>query len=146
MKNWYRVIVKYNKPDEETGLLKSVTEQYLFDAMSYTEAEARVYEELADSIQGEWTIHKITKTRILDVFTYPDGDFWHQCKVTYSVADGDNGKEKKVTNLMLVTARDVKEAYDRIFDSLNNMLVTFRITEVKETKIVEVFPFSTDAT
>ena len=141
MRTWFQCKVKYQKQDEESGLLKSVTEPYLFDALSFTEAETRVYEELADSIHGEWVISNINKTKILDVFRYPDADIWFRCKVTYTVADGDSGKEKKVTNLMLVTAHDVKEAYERIFESLNNMLVTFRVPEVVETQIIEVFEY-----
>lgn len=141
MRTWFMCKVKYQKEDEESGLLKSVTEPYLFDAMSFTEAETRVYEELADSIRGEWLVTSITKTKFIDVFRYDDSDIWHKCKVTYTVADGDSGKEKKVTNLMLVTAHDVKQAYERIYESLNNMLVTFRVPEVTETPIMEVFPF-----
>lgn len=144
MRTWFMCKVKYQKQDEETGLLKSVTEPYLFDAMSFTEAETRVYEELAESMRGEWVISNISKTKILDVFRYPDADTWHRCKVSYTVADGDTGKEKKVTNLMLVTAHDVKQAYERIYESLHNMLVTFRVPEVVETPIVEVFPYESD--
>ncbi|HAP64278.1 MAG TPA: hypothetical protein DCR93_33950, partial [Cytophagales bacterium] len=141
MRTWYLAKVKYQKEDEESGLLKSVTEAYLFDALSFTEAETRVYEELGDSIRGEWTITNINKTKILDVFTYPDADIYYRCKIEYTVADGDSGKEKKVVNLMLVTAHDVREAYDRIYESLSNMLVTFRVPEVVESPIVEVFPY-----
>jgi hypothetical protein len=61
--------------------------------------------------------------------------------VTYLIADGDNGKEKKVTQFMIVTAEDVKQAYDRIQESLNNMLVSFRVPDITESSILEVFPF-----
>jgi hypothetical protein len=61
--------------------------------------------------------------------------------VTYLIADGDNGKEKKVTQYMIVTAEDVKQAYDRIQESLSNMLVSFRVPDIAESSILEVFPF-----
>ena len=141
MRTWFLAKVKYQKEDQETGLLKSVTEPYLFDAMSYTEAETRVYEELADSIRGELSVPRITKTKYIDVIRYDDSDIWHRCKVTYFVADGDSGKERKVTNLLLVTAHDVKQAYDRIRESLSTMMVSFRVPEVVETPIVEVYPY-----
>ena len=59
--------------------------------------------------------------------------------VSYMLADADSGKEKKVVNTMLVHAANVKEAYERIHESLNNMLVAFTVPEIKESKILEVF-------
>jgi len=78
------------------------------------------------------------------VFFYEDVDVWHKCKITYIVADADSGKEKKVTQYMLVTAHHVKEAYERIYESLNNMLVSFNVPEVTESPIVEIFPYEKD--
>jgi hypothetical protein len=60
------------------------------------------------------------------------------------VADGESGKEKKLTQYMIVTANDVKEAYDRIQESLGNMLVSFRVPDIVESPIVEVFPYERD--
>jgi len=57
------------------------------------------------------------------------------------IADADSGKEKKVTQYMIVTAEDVKQAYDRIQESLKNMLVSFRVPDITESSIMEVFPF-----
>jgi len=55
------------------------------------------------------------------------------------VGDADSGKEKKVTNLMIVHANDIQTAWERIHESLNNMLVTFVVPEIKESLILEVF-------
>lgn len=60
------------------------------------------------------------------------------------MADADSGKEKKVTQYMLVTAHNVKEAYDRIYESLNNMLVSFNVPDISESPIVEIFPYEKD--
>ena len=131
--------VKYQK-EEENGKVKNVTEPYLVDAMSFTEAEARIYEELGSIIRGEFIVSGISKSRIIDIFHYDDSDVWYKCKVTYSVEE-ESGKEKKIKNYMLVTASDVKQAYERIFESLNNMLVPFTVPEILETPIVEIFPY-----
>ncbi|MCE7997075.1 MAG: DUF4494 domain-containing protein [Roseivirga sp.] len=138
MKNWIMANVRYPKQDEQ-GRIKNVTERYMIDALSWTESEAKVYEEIGQRVMGEFSIVQMTKTKVVDIFEYPDNDYYYQCKVVYSVADADSGKEKKVTNLMLVTASNVKEAYERIHESLNNMLVTFEVPEIKLTKILEVF-------
>jgi hypothetical protein len=140
MRTWYLCKVKYAKENEQ-GLLKSVSEQYLVDAVSFTEAETRIYDMLGSVIRGDFQVTNISKSNIVDVFFYEDIDVWHKCKITYIVADADSGKEKKVTQFMLVTAHDVKEAYERIYESLNNMLVTFRVPEVTESAIVEIFPY-----
>jgi hypothetical protein len=139
MKQWFLCKVKYQKEDEN-GRIKSVTEPYLVDAVSFTEAETRIYEEMGERVMGEFIITGISKSKITDVFHYEDADVWHKCKITYYVAE-ESGKEKKITNQMIVTADNVKDAYDRIYQSLNNMLVTFRVPEVVETPIVEVFNY-----
>jgi hypothetical protein len=140
MKTWFLCKVKYQKEDEN-GRLKSVTEPYLVDAVSFTEAETRIYEEMGERIRGEFIITGISKTKIVDVFHYEDADIWHKCKVTYYVAE-ENGKEKKIVNQFIVTADNAKDAYDRIYESLGNMLVSFRVPEVVESPIVEVFNYT----
>jgi len=141
MRTWFLVSVKYAKESEE-GLLKQISEEYLFDAISFTEAESLTYTKLAEMIRGDFQIVRITRSNYVDVFFYEDADLWHSCKVVYHVADGDTGKEKKVTQHMLVTAENVDQAFDRIRESLSNMLVTFTIPEIKEkSKIMDVFPY-----
>ena len=140
MRIWFLCKVKYAKENEQ-GLLKNVSEQYLVDAVSFTEAEARIYDMLGSVIRGDFQVTNISKSNFVDVFFFEDIDIWHKCKISYIVADADSGKEKKVTQFMLVTAHDVKEAYDRIHQSLSNMLVSFRVPEVTESPIVEVFPY-----
>ncbi|MDN3667945.1 DUF4494 domain-containing protein [Echinicola jeungdonensis] len=143
MRIWFLCKVKYAKENEQ-GLLKNVTEQYLIDAVSFTEAEARIYDMLGSVIRGDFQVTNISKSNIVDVFFYDDIDIWHKCKITYVVADADSGKEKKVTQYMLVTAHDVKEAYDRIHESLSNMLVSFRVPDINESPIVEIFPYESE--
>ncbi|WP_373397319.1 DUF4494 domain-containing protein [Algoriphagus halophilus] len=135
--------VKYAKENEE-GLLKNISEQYLVDAVSFTEAEAIIYDRLGSQIRGDFQVTSLSKSNIVDVFFFEDADIWYKCKVSYLVSDGDSGKEKKVTQYMIVTASDVKEAYDRIQESLSNMLVSFRVPDIVESPIVEVFPYEKD--
>ena len=132
--------VKYAKENEQ-GLLKNVSEQYLVDAVSFTEAEARIYDMLGSVIRGDFQVTNISKSNIVDVFFYEDIDVWYKCKVTYVVADADSGKEKKITQYMLISAHHVKEAYERIHESLNNMLVSFNVPDITESPIIEIFPY-----
>lgn len=143
MRTWFLCKVKYAKENEE-GLLKNISEQYLVDAVSFTEAEAIIYDRLGSQIRGDFQVTSLSKSNIVDVFFFEDADIWYKCKVSYLVSDGESGKEKKVTQYMIVTASDVKEAYDRIQESLNNMLVSFRVPDIVESPIVEVFPYEKD--
>jgi hypothetical protein len=143
MKIWFQCKIKYQK-EEENGKMKNVSETYLVDAVSYTEAEARIYQELGSIIRGEFEVTAITKSRFVDIFHYDDNDVWYKCKVTYVVADENSGKEKKITNMMLVTAANVKEAYERIHESLSTMLVPFEVPDISMSPIVEIFPYVSD--
>lgn len=138
MQNWFTCKVKYQKEDEH-GRVKNVTETYLADALSFTEAEAKIYDEIGQRVMGEFQVTSIAKSKIVDVFEYTDGDVFYQAKISYMVGDADSGKEKKVTNLMIVHANDIQTAWERIHESLNNMLVTFVVPEIKESLILEVF-------
>ncbi|HLW29668.1 MAG TPA: DUF4494 domain-containing protein [Brumimicrobium sp.] len=143
MNNWFTVKVKYTKQLED-GRLKRVTEPYLVDSVSFTDAEARIYEEVGQSVQGEFLITGISKTDYADIFYYDDSDIWYKCKLTYVSIDGDEGKEKKISSNFLVTASNVKEAYERIQESLSDMTVTFEIPSIMLTPIVEVLPYNPD--
>lgn len=138
MRTFYECTVRYARENEQ-GLLKNVNEKYLVDAVSHTEAEATVYDKLGSIIRGDFQIKRLVPANIADIFLYDDTDTFFKCKVSYISTDLLSGKEKKVNQNMLVTAYNVKQAYDRIHESLNNMLVSFTVPYVVESPIVEVF-------
>lgn len=143
MNTWFTVRVRYTKQLED-GRLKRVTEPYLIDSVSFTDAEARAYEEIGKSVVGEFLIAGITKTDFADIFYYEDSEDWYKCKLTYMSVDGDEGKEKKITSNFLVTAHNVKDAYERIKESLSDMTYSFEIPAISLTNIVEVLPYTPD--
>lgn len=139
MPEWFQTRVKYLK-QMPNGLIQRVSEQYLVNAMSFTEAEARIIVEVQGG-QREITMASISKSNITEVVFYGDTERWHKCKVTYVVTDEEAEKEKKVTTYLLVNAEDVKEAFDRVQEHLKDMLVPFQIPKIEESPIVEVFGF-----
>ncbi len=126
----------------DEGIMKQVTEAFLVDAMSYTEAESRIYKAMEQNIAGEFSVHSITKTNISEVINYEDQETWFKCKVTYSTVDGDSEKEVKINTYFLVSAENVKEAFERVEDNLSSMLVPFEVPSITLTNIVEVFPYA----
>lgn len=140
MNSWYTVKVKFTKEFQD-GTLKRVTEPYLVNSLSFTEAEARIYREVGEFVRGEFLVTSISKTDFADIFHYDDAEDWYKCKVSYITEDADSGKEKKVNNNFLVSAHSVKSAYERIEESLKGLMVTFEIPMISLTPIVEIFPF-----
>ncbi|MDX1446627.1 DUF4494 family protein, partial [Lishizhenia sp.] len=100
--------------------------------------------ELGQMIRGEFIVTEVKKANFEDIFQYEDADYWYQAKVSYLSVDADSGREKKISNLFLVSAENVRDAYDRIEESLESMLVSFEIPEIKLTPIVDIFPFNPD--
>lgn len=141
MNNWFTVKVKYTK-QLDNGALKRVSEPYLLAAMTFTDAEARIYEELGQIIRGEFNVVGISRTEIHDIFAYDDADVWYKCKVRYESMDADTEKAKKVNQNFLVSAESVKEAYERIQESLSTLMVDFEIPSIIVSPIVEIFPYT----
>lgn len=140
---WYNVKVKFTKEFQD-GTLKRVTEPYLVNAVSFTDAEAIINKEVGEFIRGEFMVTSIAPQDFADIFKFDDSDRWYKCKVYY-VTEDDNGKEKKVANNFLVTAETAKIAYERIVDSLKGMMATFEVPSVVVTNIVEVINSTPDA-
>ncbi len=143
MNNWFTVKVKYTK-QMDNGALKRVSEPYLLAAMTFTDAEARIYEELGALIRGEFNVVGIARTELNDIFAYDDAETWYKCRVRYENFDADSEKSKKVTQNFLVSANNVKEAYERIQESLKTLMVDFEIPSIVYSPIVDIFPYNED--
>lgn len=135
------VRVKYTK-QTDSGEFKRVTESFLVAGLTFGETEERIYEELAQTIRGEFNVVSITRTELHDIFAYDDSDVWFKVKCTYDSTMEDDDKAKKVTQNFLVTASTAKEAYDRVKESLSTLMVDFELPSVVKTPIVEVFPYA----
>lgn len=141
MHNWFECKVKYDKVDEHTGKDKKVTETYLFDAFSFTEAEARANEEFEKMISSEFLISNLKKVNYSDIFSYDDGDRWFKCKVVLVDMDEKSGKEKKTNNYMLVQADNIKEAIEKLEKELETILVPYEVPSISESPIMDLFPY-----
>jgi len=137
MPEWFQTRVKFLK-QQDNGLIKAISEQYLVDAMSFTEAEARIQQELRQG-QRDVTLVSVARSPIKEVVVYGDTDLWFKVKVTYTAQDEESEKERKVTTYLLVNANDVQEAYARTQEHLKEWLIPYQVPKVEETGIREVF-------
>ncbi len=140
MNEWYRVGCRYTKEFKD-GTLKRVTEFNLINAISFTDAETRVHEEIGTVIRGEFVVTTCAKVNISDVFRYEDADKWWKVKVQYISEDADSGREKKVTNYMLVEAHNAKEAYERVTSSLTGLMVSYEMPSISLMNIQDIYPY-----
>ncbi|WP_430612481.1 DUF4494 domain-containing protein [Flavobacterium sp. JP2137] len=137
---WYECKVKYRKLDE-TGKQKVVTEPYLIDALSYTEAEKRVNEEMAAYISEEFKITTINIANYAEIHPFENADRWFKSKVSLLAYDEESGKERKTNLFLLVQANDVKEAYDNTITVMKNTMGEYAIPAISESPIIDVFPY-----
>lgn len=143
MNNYFECGVSYDKT-MENGMQKRVAEPYLVDAMSFTEAEARIIEELKPYIAGEFTIKTIKRANLSELFFYDAGDRYFKGKVCFVTLDEKAGKEKKTATYMLAQASDIDEARKVIEKGMEGTLADYVIESLTETKIEDVFTYSED--
>ena len=91
---------------------KSVTEPYLVDALSFTEAEARIIEEMRPFISGEFSVSDIKRVKYTESFFNDSGDRYYRAKLHFITLDEKSGAEKKTSVYMLVQASTLKEAVE----------------------------------
>ena len=140
MNNYFESTAKFIRMDEN-GNEKKVTETYLLDAMSFTEAEARTYKELQEMVSGEFITWSIKRTNISEIIPCAVGDRWYKAKVNFIAIDEETGKEKRTSQYVLVFSDNVKNAYDQIIEAMKELMADFEITAISESKILDVFPF-----
>jgi hypothetical protein len=143
MQTWFEVKVKYVKIDQD-GREKKVSESYLIDAVSFTDAEARTIQQMQQIIRGEFHIDNIKKSNVIEIFPAESGEFWYKARIAIVTIDEKAGKEKKVNNYFLVAADDFKEAYQRLEEGLSYILVPYHTTSMALSPIVDVFPYFAD--
>lgn len=144
MNNWFECKISYEKI-VEGGMQKRVTEPYLVDALSFTEAEARIIEEIRPFISGEFTVTDIKRARLSELFYNENGDRYYKVKVYFVTLDEKSGAEKKTAVQMLAQASTLREAVDVVDKGMKDTMADYIIASVVETAIIDVFPFSAEA-
>lgn len=141
--NYFETHVKYEKT-LETGTQKKVDEAYLIDAMSFTEAESRIIEEMTPFIVGEFEVSVAKKARISELFFDENGDRWYRAKVMFVTLDEKSGVEKRTPSIMLVQAQDFETALRNLETGMKGTMCDWEIYSITETKIVDVFGVKSD--
>ena len=145
MHTWFTCKICYEKT-LENGMNKKVTEPYLVDALSFTEAEARIIEEMTPYISGEFTVADVTRARYSELFYAEDAsaDRWYKVKLGFITLDEKSGSEKKTYTNVLVQAADLRDAVKRLDEGMKGTMADYIIVSVAETAIMDVYPYEAD--
>lgn len=140
--NWFEAKIAYMKVDEY-GREKKVSESYLLDAMSYTEAEARVIKEMESIISGDYYIKSLKKSNITELVSSEDenDDRWYKAKVNIIDADELSGREKCSSQYYLIAASNFNRALDNLEKSMASFVVPYEIASIGDTNFIDIFPY-----
>lgn len=144
---WFTCKISHEKT-MENGMNKKVTEPYLVDALSFTEAEARIIEEMTPYISGEFTVAAVAKANYTELFYAEDdinASYWYKVKLGFITLDEKTGAEKKTYTNVLVQAADLRDAVKRLDAGMKGSMSDYIIASVAETPIVDVYPYEAPA-
>ncbi len=140
MSNWFECKVRYEKA-MENGMQKRVTEPYLVDALSFTEAEARIIKEMVPFISGEFSVSDIKRAKYAELFEDPNGDRWYKCKVVFITLDEKSGAEKKTAANMLIQAADIQMALTNLTEGMKGTMADYEVASIAETTLMDVYHY-----
>jgi len=139
---WFEAKVRYEKVMED-GLQKKVTELYVIDALSYSEAETRIMDEMSSYISGEFEVADLKKAAYKEVF-FSDketDDRWYKARLQFITIDEKTEKEKRSAVTYLVQAATLDGAVKNINEVMNGTMIDYEKSNIAETKVVDVFEY-----
>ena len=140
--NWFECKIRYEKIMED-GLQKKVTEVYTVDALSFSEAEERITEEMSSYISGEFEVADIKKAAYKEIFFSEEemADKWYKTKLQFITIDEKTEKEKRSAVNYLVQAGSLHGAVKNIEEVMGGTMIDYVIASVAETSLMDVFEY-----
>ena len=139
---WFETKIQYEKTMED-GLQKKVKEQYVVDALSFTEAEKRITEEMSSYISGAFDVADIKKATYKEIFFSDEAtaDRWYKAKVKFITIDEKTEKEKRSNVYYLVQASTLQGALKNVDEVMGGTMIDYAIAAISETTVMDVFEY-----
>ena len=139
---WFECKIRYEKTMED-GLPKKVNEVYVIDALSFSEAEERIIEEMSPYISGEFEVVDVNIAPYREVFFADDNiaDQWFKAKLSFITIDERTDKEKRTSMMYLVNAGNISSAINNIGEVMSGTMIDYVTTSISTTKIFDVFEY-----
>jgi len=143
MNTWYKAKIQFLK-QAENGTIFKKSEEYFLNALSFTEAEARLQGILEEYIP-EYNLATCSKSNINDIVIDESKETFFKLKITYVSVDSDSGKEKKFNENYLVQADSIIEAIEKTNERMEGSIVDWEIVNAAKTNVIDVFPYEEEA-
>ena len=137
---WFETKVKYQKTMED-GSEKVVSEAYVVDALSFTEAESAIIDEMSVYVSGELKVSGIGKACYGEIFfsDLDDDDKWYKAKLQFITIDEKKDKEKRTYVNYLIQAKCIERAKRYVDEVMGKTMIDYELKSLSETKIFDVF-------
>ena len=143
MNYWFECKVSYERQADSMGM-KKVSESYLVDALSFTEAEKRIIKEVRPFVSvGEREVVTIRRARSAELFLNEEAedDRYFRAKVNFITVDEKSGSEKKTSATMIVKSDSLPNAVTELKAQLDSQMASYEIAAVTDTQILDVFQY-----
>ena len=139
---WFEVKIRYEKVMED-GLQKKITEKYTVDALSHTEAEERITEEMSAYISGEFEVKGIVPASYKEIFfsDNENDDKWYKAKLQFITIDEKTDREKRSNVYYLIQAGSFGQAVKHIDEAMGGTMIDYVIVSMAETTLMDVFEY-----
>ncbi len=136
---WFECKVRYEKTQED-GSDKLVNELYVVDALSFTEAEASIIDNMAVYVSGELKIANINPANYNEIFFSgnDDDDLWFKARLAFITID-DKNKEKRTYVNYLIQAKSIERAKRYVDEIMGKTIIDYELKSLSESKIFDVF-------
>lgn len=144
MNTYYECRVK-NTEINNAGLEQVVNRPYLIDAVSYTDAETRIYKEISESVKGDFQVKSIKESNIKEIIGGFEGEWFWKVRIQMVSINENNGREQKLTSHVLVAADNAETAIQNTNKGLSYMLIPYTIEAVSRSPIAAVYEYDLEA-
>lgn len=139
---WFECKVRYEKTEDD-GMPRKVTETYVVDALSFSEAESRILEEMGKYVSGELEVCDLKIAQYKEIF-FADNDLadkWYKAKLAFITIDEKTDKEKKTSMFYLVNAGNINSALKNVDELMGSTMIDYQTCNLTETHIMDVFEY-----
>lgn len=136
---WFECKVRYEKTQED-GSEKMVNELYVVDALSFTEAEASIIDNMSVYVSGEFKVANINPANYNEIFFSgnDDDDLWFKARLAFITIDEKKGEKRTYVNY-LIQAKCIERAKRYVDEVMGKTMNDYELKSLSETKIFDVF-------
>lgn len=134
--SYFNCKATYEKEVNKTGKFTKVSESYLVEAETFTEAEATTNELLKG--RTPFTVESVGKVKLYELFLDNRSERYYKAKVGFITLDERLGIERKKYVQMLVQADDLPQALSNLEKGMADTMSDYEVSAIAETPFVDV--------